>query len=286
MKGYKVFNSDWSCKGKKYDVGKTYKHDGELMMCESGFHFCLKLMDCFSYYPFNPDNKVAEVEAVGKVLTHDDDSKVCTDELLIIREMSWIEVLALVNTGKGNIGNRNSGDMNSGDRNSGYMNSGDMNSGNRNSGGRNSGYMNSGYRNSGNMNSGYRNSGNRNSGDRNSGDFNSCNFSAGVFCTETPKVKIFDIDTTMTLDDWKNTEWANILFNFNLTLWINSEDMTAKEKKDNPKYETTGGYLKVMDYKTAWKVFWKSLSAENKAKLKTIPNFDRGKFEHITGIKI
>ena len=34
-----------------------------------------------------------------------------------------------------------------------------------------------------------------NSGNYNNGDFNSCDYSSGLFCTQDPKVKIFDIET-------------------------------------------------------------------------------------------
>ncbi|MDF9844579.1 hypothetical protein M2108_005452, partial [Paenibacillus sp. PastM-3] len=175
MKGYKVFNKDWTCRGFQYAVGQTFTHEGEIGLCEEGLHFCGKLLDCFEYYPFNPENKVAEVEALGDIENGDDKS--VTNKLAIIRELTWGEVLDMVNTGKGNTGransgNRNSGDGNSGDGNSGNRNSGDGNSGNRNSGDGNSGYGNSGDGNSGDGNSGNRNSGDGNSGNRNSGDGN------------------------------------------------------------------------------------------------------------------
>ena len=33
IKGYKVFNHDWTCRGFQYEVGKTFKHDGNIEMC-------------------------------------------------------------------------------------------------------------------------------------------------------------------------------------------------------------------------------------------------------------
>ena len=193
MRGYKVFNSDWTCRGFQYEVGKIYEHDGEISLCSEGFHFCRKASDCFRYYEFNSNNKVAEIEAIG--LVESDDTKSVTNKIRIIKELTWHEVLELVNTGKNCTGNRNSGDRNSGNRNSGDRNSGNRNSGDRNSGDRNSGDWNSGDWNSGDGNSGYRNSGDWNSGDWNSGDGNS-----GVFCTEESKIKIFDTETDMTLE--------------------------------------------------------------------------------------
>lgn len=48
IKGYKVFNPDWTCRDFQYEVGKTYKHNGNIKMCGAGFHFCQKLSDCFN----------------------------------------------------------------------------------------------------------------------------------------------------------------------------------------------------------------------------------------------
>ena len=36
IKAYKAFNSDLTCKGFHYEVGKTYRHDNVLKLCESG----------------------------------------------------------------------------------------------------------------------------------------------------------------------------------------------------------------------------------------------------------
>lgn len=117
MKGFKVFNSDWTCRGFQFEVGKTFTEDVTPVCCDRGFHFCTKAADCFRYYSFDPDNKVAEVEALGDIDTNNDDSKCCTNKIHIIREITWQEVLDLVNLGKActglcNSGNRNSGDWN------------------------------------------------------------------------------------------------------------------------------------------------------------------------------
>ena len=134
MKGYKVFNHDFTCRGFQFEVGKTYKHDGDIGLCKAGFHFCRKASDCFSFYEFNPDNKVAEVEAIG--LVESDEIKSVTNEIEIIREIPWAEVLTIVNEGKGCTGLCNTGYRNTGNRNTG-----DRNTGNRNTGNRNTGYF-------------------------------------------------------------------------------------------------------------------------------------------------
>ena len=201
IRGYKVFNPDWTCKGFQFEVGKTFTEDVTPVCCDRGFHFCTKAADCFNYYDFRPDNKVAEIEALGDIDTNNNDSKCCTNKIKIIRELTWHEVLDLVNLGKActglcnngdynsgnwnngncNSGNNNSGDYNSGNWNNGNWNSGNCNSGNRNSGDYNSGNWNNGNNNSGNCNSGDYNSGNHNSGSYNSGDYNSGNHNSGDY---------------------------------------------------------------------------------------------------------
>ena len=120
IKGYKVFNSDWTCRNKQYTCPGKFEEDVELGVCSRGLHFCKKAADCFNYYDFDSNNHVAEVIAYGKVKENGD--KCCTNKLEIVRELSWHEVLDIVNTGKDCTGNRNSGNWNSGDRNSGNWN--------------------------------------------------------------------------------------------------------------------------------------------------------------------
>lgn len=129
MKGYKVFNSDWTCRGYQYEIGKTYEIAESPKCCKVGFHFCEKLVDCFNYYSFDPNNKVAEIEAIGEIHFDDTNSKCCTNKIVILKELKWSEVLDMCNSGKGNSGNRNSGYYNSGNYNSGHYNSGNRNSG-------------------------------------------------------------------------------------------------------------------------------------------------------------
>ena len=179
VKGYKVFNPDWTCKNKQYTCPGTFEEDVNPSVCNVGMHFCKNAADCFRYYDFNPNNHVAEVIAHGTVAEGED--KCATNKLEIVREIPWAEVLEIVNTGKACTGRCNSGYCNSGNWNSGDYNSGDYNSGDHNSGDHNSGDYNSGDHNSGNWNSGDYNSGNRNSGNRNSGDWNSGDSNSGDY---------------------------------------------------------------------------------------------------------
>ena len=245
MKGYKVFTSDWTCRGFQYEVGKTYVHEGDIKLCDKGFHFCEKAKDCFDYYSFDSDNKVAEIEALGEIKT--DGKKSVTDKITIVREISWHELLDLINTGKGCTGRGNSGNRNSGDRNSGRYNSGDYNS-----------------------------------GDCNSGDCNS-----GFFCSSTPTATFFDKPTSLTFNEAYDLEGIKTIRNkYQNNIWVSSDNMSDSEKEEHPDHEATGGYLKVLDYKEAWKEMWKSLSEKEKQSILDLPNFDKDIFFDITGIRI
>ena len=48
---YKAFDENFRCRGFMYEVGKEYHINGDVEMCENGFHACKDLMDTFSYYP-------------------------------------------------------------------------------------------------------------------------------------------------------------------------------------------------------------------------------------------
>ena len=265
MKGYKVFNPDFTCRGFQYEAGKTYKTDGRPILCCNGFHFCEKVSDCFNYYSFDPRNKVAEVEALGEVVTEEDGGKSCTNEIKIVREVSWEEMLTLANSGKGNTGRNNSGDWNSGNRNSGNRNSGDCNSGNRNSG-------------------------NWNSGNWNSGDWNKTNYSSGFFCTEEPKMLFFDKESDWTHEKWIWSDARNVLNtmpNYSTCVFTYFSDMTDSEKEAHPEAETTGGYIKIVTATDADRQkWWDELSDESKALILTLPNFDAKKFKEITGVTV
>ena len=278
MKGYKVFKPDWTCRGYQFEVGKTFEEDVDPKCCDRGFHFCTKASDCFNYYEFDCNNKVAEVEALGVIDTHADDSKCSTNKIHIIRELTWNEVLELVNLGKACTGLCNSGDWNSGNRNSG-----DWNSGNRNSGNRNSGDWNSGNRNSGN-----RNSGDWNSGDWNSGDWNKTCFSNGCFNTESPKIFLFNKPSDWTYQDWLNSDARYILncIPSNVLEWIWSDDMTDEEKTEHPEHQVTGGFLKHIEKETGRQMWWDGLSDHEKEIVLNLPNFDKVIFKEITGIDV
>lgn len=281
MKGYKVFNSDWTCRGYQYEIGKTYEIAESPKCCKVGFHFCEKLVDCFNYYSFDPNNKVAEIEAIGEIHFDDTNSKCCTNKIVILKELKWSEVLDMCNSGKGNSGNRNSGNYNSGNYNSGNRNSGNRNSGNYNSGNRNSGYYNSGNYNSGHYNSGYYNSGNYNSGDYNSGH---CN-------TNSPKVRMFNHETEFNFTDKSIVRFNEILFNcpqsYKYSDFIDKSKMSEEEIMEHPECETIGGYNKTIIVEADKQKWWdEDVSDDDKEFIKSLPYFDADIFYECVGVRV
>lgn len=177
--GYKVFDKDWKCRsnGKQYACPGIFESDHGVKLGRHGMHFCRKLTDCFIYYLFDSENRVAEVAALGQI--DEDGKEICTDKLQIIRELSWQEVLDLVNTGKNCTGRNNTGNCNTGDMNAGYCNTGDLNIGDQNTGNRNVGHRNFGWCNTGDQNNGDWNTGKCNTGCNNSGNCNVGDLNAG-----------------------------------------------------------------------------------------------------------
>lgn len=278
IEGYKVFEPDWTCKGFRYKVGKTFEEDVIPSCCNRGFHFCKELKDCFNYYPFNPNNKVAKVVALGEVDERSDDSKCCTNKIQIVEEISWEDVLRIVNLGKGNAGRCNSGNRNNGSHNSGNWNSGDCNSGN----------CNSGNWNTGDWNTGDCNSGSHNSGNWNTGDWNKSSFNNGCFNTVEPEIMLFNEPSDWTYHDWVNSDAKMLLDQIpkNVVSWIWSYNMTDEEKEQHPEYKTTGGYLKVPNESECGQLWWNSLLDWQKNIIKAIPNFDAEIFFQCTGIRV
>ena len=273
--GFKVFRPDWTCSPngntKQYTCPGKFEEEGELDICGHGMHFCENAADCFNYYDFDSNNKVAEVIAYGTVLKERDKS--CTDKLEIVREIPWDEVLRIVNTGKNCTGRCNTGDCNTGD----------CNTGNRNTGNRNTGDCNTGDCNTGN-----RNTGNRNTGDWNTGDWNKSSFNTGCFMTEEQKIMFFNKPSDWTYKDWLRSDARYLLNRIlkNVVEWIYSEDMTDEEKAEHPTHETTGGYLKVLDESDCGQLWWGSLSDRQKNIIKALPNFDPEIFYQCTGINV
>ncbi|WP_228489878.1 hypothetical protein [Pseudomonas aeruginosa] len=87
MTAYKGFKQDLTCLGYQFEIGGTYKHEGEVEACASGFHSCEYPLDVFGYYAPG-DSRFAIVKASGQLSRHDDDSKIASATLVVEAEIS------------------------------------------------------------------------------------------------------------------------------------------------------------------------------------------------------
>ena len=208
--GYKATDKNMQCRGYQFELGVWHKHDGELAMCESGFHFCEYPSGPWAYYSAE-GTRIFKVEAKnilpGEV--QGADLKHVAMEIRLVEEIipAGDGNTGDRNTGNGNTGNRNTGNGNTGEgntgdgntgyRNTGDGNTGDGNTGNGNTGNRNTGNGNTGDGNTGNGNTGYRNTGNWNTGNGNTGygntgEGNATDRCSGYLCCKKQPVIIFD----------------------------------------------------------------------------------------------
>lgn len=309
IKGYKVFLPDWTCLGKRYTCPGKFEEDVKPELCHVGMHFCPELVNCFSYYDFNPANHIAEVIAYGDTAYENDGDKVCTNKLEIVREITWAEAMSILNvcpenfgicnTGHSNYGNYNAADANLGHSNTGYRNKGDFNTGEYNegdcnSGARNIGRFNSGRHNKGNWNTGDNNTGDLNTGHynigrNNTGDFNLGDDNTGCFNTKPQTISFFNKPSCWTLDNWK-CSWAyRILTEMpqRTTIFKGYHNMTEEEKATYDTAETTNGVLlTTATTKADRQKWWNALYIDQKQAVMSMPNFDKDIFYEITGIDV
>ena len=98
VNGWKCFDSDLACRGHKFEIGKTYKIDGEITMCKHGWHFHAKKEEIFNYYENAKNHRVCEV--IGFDVITDGDKSVCR-KIKVVRELSYFEICCLIGDGSG-----------------------------------------------------------------------------------------------------------------------------------------------------------------------------------------
>lgn len=92
MKTYKGFDSNMKCRGFQYEAGKRYEHDGDIAICQEGFHAISEEsspLGVFCFYPPVGDDgkpsRYCEVETGGETVS--DGEKVCCKKLTIGAEI-------------------------------------------------------------------------------------------------------------------------------------------------------------------------------------------------------
>ena len=85
---YKAMNADMTCRGKQYEVGKTY-HEDKADCCRSGMHACENPLDVLHYYPLKDGPRFFEVECGGNVEKSEEDSELACTELTVKGELNF-----------------------------------------------------------------------------------------------------------------------------------------------------------------------------------------------------
>lgn len=165
--------------------------------------------------------------------------------------------------------NTSTGNNSTGNGSTGNWSTGNNSTGNCSTGNGSTGYCSTGY-----CSTGDGSTGNWSISDRSAGHFSTQDYSGfGAF------------NKPCTVAEWDAAEIPNFLF-FDVTTLVCDIDMTDKEKEDFTSYKTIGGYLKVIEYKQAFRNSYNNASSEEKSMLLNLPNFDADVFLEISGIDV
>lgn len=85
---YKAMDKNMQCRGKQYEVGKTY-HEDKADCCHAGMHACENPLDVLHYYPLKDSPRFFEVECGGNVDKSEEDSKLACTELTVKGEANF-----------------------------------------------------------------------------------------------------------------------------------------------------------------------------------------------------
>ena len=85
---YKAMDKNMMCRGKQYEVGKTYYED-KADCCNAGMHACENPLDVLRYYPLRDSPRFFEVECGGNVDKSGEDSKLACTELTVKGEVNF-----------------------------------------------------------------------------------------------------------------------------------------------------------------------------------------------------
>ena len=85
---YKAMDKNMQCRGKQYEVGKTYTEE-KADCCAAGMHACENPLDVLHYYPLRDSPRFFEVECGGNVDKSEEDSKLACTELTVKGEVNF-----------------------------------------------------------------------------------------------------------------------------------------------------------------------------------------------------
>ena len=85
---YKAMDKNMMCRGKQYEVGKTY-HEDKADCCHADMHACENPLDVLHYYPLRDGPRFFEVECGGNVDKSGAGSKLACTELKVKGEVNF-----------------------------------------------------------------------------------------------------------------------------------------------------------------------------------------------------
>ena len=91
---YKGFDKNLQCRGFQYEVGTEYKSGKKVEVCRSGFHACANPFEVWDYYPVY-NSRFAEVELGGVMDKEGGNSKICSSEIKIKKELTLSDYIGL-----------------------------------------------------------------------------------------------------------------------------------------------------------------------------------------------
>ena len=94
IKSYKGFDKNLKCRDFQYEIGKEYEMDGEIKVCNRGFHACESPFDVFDHYTMI-DSRFCEVEQDGNISKEDRGTKICSSKIKIKAELKLADMINL-----------------------------------------------------------------------------------------------------------------------------------------------------------------------------------------------
>ena len=94
MYGFKATDANLKCQNFQFKLNETFYHRGAIEICNSGFHFCEKLIDVHNYYSFEHNNRFFIVKSGDKYETQE--NKSVTNEITLLKEITSDNLISLV----------------------------------------------------------------------------------------------------------------------------------------------------------------------------------------------
>ena len=94
IKSYKGFDKNLKCRDFQYEIGKEYEMDGEIRVCNRGFHACESPFEVFDHYSMI-GSRFCEVEQDGNISKEDRGTKICSSKIKIKAELKLADMINL-----------------------------------------------------------------------------------------------------------------------------------------------------------------------------------------------